>query len=111
RLNDMVEIMGHAMAQSDAITLSRADAEFHSLLIQAAGNRMLEHLAGIVAAALQVSGGPVTGCDRPTESSVGHHARIVEALASDDSAGAESAMRQLLVHPDVERVVPAPREH
>ncbi|HEY9441282.1 MAG TPA: GntR family transcriptional regulator, partial [Streptomyces sp.] len=46
RLNDMVEIMGHAMAQSDAITLSRADAEFHSLLIQAAGNRMLEHLAG-----------------------------------------------------------------
>lgn len=108
----MVEIMGHALGQGDGITCSRADAEFHSLLIQAAGNRMLEHLSGIVSAALQVSGGPVTGCDRPGETSLGHHARIVDALASGDSAGAEAAMRQLLVvHPEVERVVPAPREH
>ncbi|MFD3485879.1 FadR/GntR family transcriptional regulator [Streptomyces sp. NPDC058665] len=112
RLADMVEIMGHAIAQADSITFSRADAEFHSLLIQLAGNRMLEHLSGIVSAALQVSGGPVTGCDRPTDASLAHHARIVEALAAGDSQGAESAMRQLLmVHPEVERVVPAPREH
>ncbi|WNI22026.1 FadR/GntR family transcriptional regulator [Streptomyces sp. ITFR-16] len=112
RLGDMVEIMGHALGQGDVITCARADAEFHSLLIQAAGNRMLEHLSGIVSAALQVSGGPVTGCDRPNEASLGHHARIVDALATGDSAGAEAAMRQLLVvHHDVERVVPAPREH
>ncbi|WSV60583.1 FadR family transcriptional regulator [Streptomyces sp. NBC_01013] len=110
RFGDMVEIMGHALGQGDAITCARADAEFHSLLIQAAGNRMLEHLSGIVSAALQVSGGPVTGCDRPNEVSLGHHARIVDALATGDSAGAEAAMRQLLVgHSD--RVVPAPREH
>src|SRR5882724_8375974 len=44
RLSDMVEIMSHAMGQGDALTFSRADAEFHSLLIQVAGNRMLEHL-------------------------------------------------------------------
>jgi DNA-binding FadR family transcriptional regulator len=112
RLADMVEIMGHAMAQGDALTLSRADAEFHGLLIQVAGNRMLEHLSGIVSAALQVSGGPVTGCDRLGESSLALHARIVEALASGDSSEAEAAMRQLLTaHPEVERVVPAPREH
>jgi DNA-binding FadR family transcriptional regulator len=112
RLGDMVEIMGHAVAQGDGITCSRADAEFHSLLIQAAGNRMLEHLSGIVSAALQVSGGPITACDRPGEASLGHHARIVEALATGDATGAEAAMRQLLVvHPEVERVVPAPREH
>ncbi|WP_405793960.1 FadR/GntR family transcriptional regulator [Streptomyces sp. NBC_01506] len=112
RLADMVEIMGHAIAQGDSITFSRADAEFHSLLIQLAGNRMLEHLSGIVSAALQVSGGPVTGCDRPTDASLAHHARIVEALAAGDAQAAESAMRQLLmVHPEVERVVPAPREH
>ncbi|MCM2388393.1 FadR/GntR family transcriptional regulator [Streptomyces albipurpureus] len=112
RLGDMVEIMGHALAQGDGITFSRADAEFHSLLIQLAGNRMLEHLSGIVSAALQVSGGPVTGCDRPNEASLAHHARIVEALAAGDAHAAESAMRQLLtVHPEVERVVPAPREH
>src|SRR5690606_41430347 len=89
-----------------------ADSEFHSLLIQVAGNRMLEHLSGIVSAALHVSGGPVTGCERPTEASLGHHGRIVDALAGGDGAAAEAAMRQLLtVHPEVERVVPAPREH
>ncbi|WP_307128815.1 FadR/GntR family transcriptional regulator [Streptomyces sp. B1I3] len=112
RLGEMIEIMGHAMGQGDTITFSRADAEFHSLLIQAAGNRMLEHLSGIVSAALHVSGAPVTGCDRPAEASLGHHARIVAAVVAGDSAGAEAAMRQLLVgHLEVERVVPAPREH
>ncbi|MFC5804735.1 FadR/GntR family transcriptional regulator [Streptomyces formicae] len=112
RLGDMVEIMGHALTQGDGITFARADAEFHSLLIQVAGNRMLEHLSGIVAAALQVSGGPAAGCDRPSEASLAHHARIVDALAAGDANGAEAAMRQLLtVHPEVERVVPAPREH
>ncbi len=112
RLTDMVEIMGHALGQGDALTFARADNEFHSLLIQIAGNRMLEHLSGIVSAALQVSGGPVTGCERPNETSLAHHARIVDALAAGDGPAAESAMRQLLtVHPEVERVVPAPREH
>lgn len=112
RLSDMVEIMGHALAQGDAVTFSRADTEFHSLLIQLAGNRMLEHLSGIVAAALQVSGAPAISCDRPGESCLAHHARIVEALAAGDAPAAEAAMRQLLtVHPEVERVVPAPREH
>ncbi|MFD7868609.1 FadR/GntR family transcriptional regulator [Streptomyces sp. NPDC057682] len=108
RLVDMVEIMGHAIGQGDVITCARADAEFHSLLIQAAGNRMLEHLSGIVCAALQVSGGPVTGCDRPSDASLAHHARIVDALAAGDPDAAEGAMRQLLV---VQPVVPAPREH
>ncbi|MEU4655460.1 FCD domain-containing protein [Streptomyces sp. NPDC023723] len=112
RLSDMVGVMGHAMAQGDALTFSRADAEFHMLLIQVAGNRMLEHLSGIVGAALQVSGNPVTGCDRPNDVSLAQHARIADALAAGDGAAAEAAMRQLLtVHPEVERVVPAPREH
>jgi DNA-binding FadR family transcriptional regulator len=121
RLEDMIGIMSHAAAQGDALTFSRADAEFHTLLLQVGGNRMLEHLSGIVSAALQVSGGPVTGCDRPGEHSVGLHQRITEALASGDGAAAEVAMRQLLaVHPDAgpvgaagtpDTVVPAPREH
>ncbi|MFG2262137.1 FadR/GntR family transcriptional regulator [Streptomyces sp. NPDC048720] len=112
RLSDVVEIMSHSMAQGDALTFSRADTEFHALLIQIAGNRMLEHLSGIVSSALQVSGGPVTGCDRPNEASLALHARIVDALGTGDGTAAETAMRQLLtVHPEVERVVPAPREH
>ncbi|MEV4442301.1 FCD domain-containing protein [Streptomyces sp. NPDC049577] len=112
RLADMAEIMGHALAQGDSLTFSRADAEFHSLLLQVAGNRMLEHLSGIVSAALHVSGATASGCDRPSEAGVGAHLRIVDAVAAGDAAGAEAAMRQLLVaHPEVERVVPAPREH
>ncbi|MEU6081688.1 FadR/GntR family transcriptional regulator [Streptomyces sp. NPDC047108] len=112
RLADMVEIMGHALAQGDSLTFSRADNEYHALLLQLGGNRMLEHLSGIVSSALQVSGGPATGCDRPTEASIALHARIVEALGSGDASEAEASMRQLLTaQPEVERVVPAPREH
>ncbi len=112
RLVDMAGIMSHAVTQGDALTFSRADAEFHALVLQVTGNRMLEHLSGIISSALQVSGGPVTGCDRPNEAAVALHVGIAEALASGDGAAAETAMRQLLaVHPEVEHVVPAPREH
>ncbi len=131
RLVDMVEIMTHALSQGDSLTFSRADAEFHGLLLQAAGNRMLEHLAGIVSAALQVSGGPACGCERPTEASLGHHRRVVEAISAGEAAAAETAVRQLLApHTEeeqrepretraaastasggAEHVVPPPREH
>ncbi|MBW1595525.1 FadR/GntR family transcriptional regulator [Streptomyces sp. JJ38] len=119
RLADMVEIMGRALTQGDALTFSRADTEFHTLLLQAAGNRMLEHLSGIVCAALHVSGGPATGCERPTEAAVTEHQRIVDALDAGEPAAAEAAMRQLLsVHPETAgtaagdgHIVPPPREH
>ncbi|WP_308290579.1 FadR/GntR family transcriptional regulator [Streptomyces marispadix] len=133
RLGDMVEIMTHAVGQGDTLTFSRADAEFHGQLMQAAGNRMLEHLSGIVSAALQVSGGSGTGCDVATEASIAQHQRVVDALASGEGAAAESAMRQVLGgRPDsgapvtppgvapgtgpaagagADHVVPPPREH
>jgi DNA-binding FadR family transcriptional regulator len=117
RLADMAEIMAHAAAQGDALTFTRADVEFHTLLLQVAGNRMLEHLSGIVSSALHVSGGPVTGCERPGDTSVGLHHRIVDALAEGDGGTAEAAMRQLLAVPSeqaaapADHVVPAPREH
>ncbi|HEX5568038.1 MAG TPA: FadR/GntR family transcriptional regulator [Streptomyces sp.] len=108
RLADMVEIMGHALAQGDALTFSRADAEFHALLLQAAGNRMLGHLSGIVTAALQVSGAPAVGCERPTEASVAHHRRIADAIASGEASAAENGVRQLLDPPSETAVPPAP---
>ncbi|MCK1798719.1 FadR family transcriptional regulator [Streptomyces sp. XM4193] len=120
RLAEMVEIMGHALGAGDAVTFGRADAEFHTLLLQAAGNKMLEHLSAIVASALEVSGGPLTGCDRPTEAAIGLHQAIVDALGGGDPAGAEHAMRQLLAVRSespapagraADHVVPAPREH
>ena len=101
RLADMVEIMRQSLGQGDTLTFTRADAEFHGLLLQSAGNRMLEHLSGIVASALQVSGGPANGCEHLTESAVEHHQRVVQALADGEAVVAESAMRELLaVHPE-----------
>ena len=112
RMVDMTEIMGHAADQGDQVTFSRADSEFHTLLLELSGNRMLEHLAGIVGSALNVSGGPITACERPSEPSVGLHARLVDALGTGDGTAAEAAMRALLtVHPEIDHVVPAPREH
>ncbi len=112
RLVELVEIMGHAAAQADLSTYTRADAELHGLVLQMAGNRMLEHLSGIVACALQVSGGPAISCERPSESSVSLHARLVDALGAGDGTAGEAAMRALLtVHPEIEPSVPAPREH
>jgi DNA-binding FadR family transcriptional regulator len=140
RLADMAEIMAHAAAQGDALTFARADAEFHAVLLQVAGNKMLEHLSGIVSCALHVSGGAVAGCERPGDIAVGLHHRLVEALAAGDGGTAEAAMRELLSVPAVatvpaaapaaaeqtapaptpagqpspasaDHVVPAPREH
>lgn len=119
RLGDMVDIMTHALGQGDALTFSRADAEFHALLLHAAGNRMLEHLSGIVCAALQVSGGGSVSCEHPTEVSIGHHQRVVDAIGSAEPGAAEMAVRHLLAPqpegtvpaPGQEHVVPAPREH
>ncbi|WP_377269061.1 FadR/GntR family transcriptional regulator [Peterkaempfera sp. SMS 1(5)a] len=111
RLVDMAEIMGHSAAQADPVTFARADAEFHALVLQLAGNRMLEHLSGIVASALQVSGGPATACERPSEPSVVLHVRLLDALGTGDGTAAEAAMRSLLtVHPDIEHVLPGPRD-
>ncbi|SFL30019.1 FadR/GntR family transcriptional regulator [Streptomyces pini] len=107
RLADMVEIMGHTLAQGDSLTFSRADAEFHALLLHGAGNRMLEHLSGIVGAALQVSGAPAAGCERPTEASLAYHRRIAEAVASGEAAAAENAVRQLLTVSSEAAAVPA----
>lgn len=112
RLAELTEIMAHAGAQGDMVSFTRADGELHSLVLQMAGNRMLEHLSGIVACALQVSGGPAAPCERPSDSAISLHARLVEALGTGDGTAAEAAIRALLtVHPDVEHAVPAPREH
>jgi DNA-binding FadR family transcriptional regulator len=111
RLTEVVAVMQRSLAQPDPLTFGRADAEFHGLLLQVAGNRMLEHLAGIVASALAVSGGHAVGCEHLGEASVSLHSRLVDAVAAGDGEGAEAAMRSLLaVHPEVERLFPAPRE-
>ncbi|GJF31905.1 GntR family transcriptional regulator [Kitasatospora sp. NE20-6] len=112
RLVELTGIMGHASAQGDMLGYGRADAELHGLVLQMAGNRMLEHLSSIVSCALQVSGGPGATCERPSDSAISLHVRLVDALGTGDGTAADAAVRALLtVHPDVEPSVPAPREH
>ncbi|MGK4580840.1 FadR/GntR family transcriptional regulator [Kitasatospora sp. HPMI-4] len=112
RLVELTEVMNHTAAQGDLVSFGRADAELHALVLQLAGNRMLEHLSGIVACALQVSGGAATTCERPSDSSVSLHSRLVDALGTGDGTAAEAAVRALLtVHPEIEPSVPGPREH
>lgn len=112
RLVELTEVMGHTAAQGDLVSFGRADTELHALVLQLAGNRMLEHLSGIVACALQVSGGSATTCERPSDASVSLHARLVDALGTGDGTAAEAAVRALLtVHPEIEPSVPGPREH
>ncbi|WP_317634013.1 FadR/GntR family transcriptional regulator [Kitasatospora sp. DSM 101779] len=112
RLVELTEIMAHAATQGDGVGYGRADAELHGLVLQMAGNRMLEHLSGIVSCALQVSGGPGSTCERPSDAAIGLHVRLVDALGTGDGTAAETAVRALLtVHPDIEHAVPAPREH
>jgi DNA-binding FadR family transcriptional regulator len=112
RLVELTEIMCHTATQGDLANYGRADAELHTLVLQLAGNRMLEHLSGIISCALQVSGGTAAACERPSDSSVSLHSRLVDALGTGDGTAAEAAIRALLtVHPEIEHSVPAPREH
>ncbi|WP_407988177.1 FadR/GntR family transcriptional regulator [Kitasatospora sp. CMC57] len=112
RLAELAELMGLAATQGDVVGYGRADLELHTLILQMAGNRMLEHLSSIVGCSLQVSGAPATSCERPSESAVNLHIRLVDALGTGDGTAADAAVRALLtVHPEVEHSVPAPREH
>ncbi|WP_328373002.1 FadR/GntR family transcriptional regulator [Streptomyces sp. NBC_00445] len=112
RLGDVAVTMAQAMAQSDAEAFSRADADFHALLLDATGNHMLKQLAEIVSAAFRAFGTPITGCDCFGNASLVHHIRIVDAVVAGYGAESGAAMRRLLsAHPEAETAVPAPREH
>ncbi|BCL28507.1 FadR/GntR family transcriptional regulator [Streptomyces aurantiacus] len=111
QLADMVVGMRQAVGQGDAIAFSRADAEFHALLIQMAGNRVLEHLSRSVAAALQDADALPSGCSLGNKASLAQHAQIVDALATGNGSAAEAAMRQLLTdHTEASPGLPTQRK-
>ncbi|MDQ0772886.1 DNA-binding FadR family transcriptional regulator [Streptomyces aurantiacus] len=111
QLADMVVGMRQAVGQGDAIAFSRADAAFHALLFQMAGNRVLEHLSRIVAAALRDADDLPSGCNLGNKGSLAQHAQIVDALATGNGSAAEAAMRQLLTdHTEVNSGLPTQRK-
>ncbi|WP_405537591.1 FadR/GntR family transcriptional regulator [Streptomyces sp. NBC_00075] len=111
QLAAMVAGMGHAVEQGDGIAFSRADAEFHALLVQIADNRVLEHLSRIVAAAPQDPDDVLGGCSSGNKALLAHHAQIVDALVTGNGAAAEEAMRQLLTdHTEADPGLPTQRK-
>lgn len=107
RLVERGRSLARAAAQDDLPGFARADADFHLLLLQASGNRMLAHMGGIVASALSVSGAADLGCDGSSDVTVGRHTLLVAAIEDRDGDGAERAARALLAdHPDVRRLFP-----
>ena len=113
RLADMVEIMGHAMAQGDAAHVlprrRRVPLPAHPARGQPHAGAPLRASSPPPCRSPGARSPAATGRTRRPWATT---RRIADALAAGDGTAAEAAMRQLLtVHPEVERVVPAPREH
>jgi DNA-binding FadR family transcriptional regulator len=81
--------MDQALLDQRPSAFARADAEFHHLVVQACGNRVLEHLHRIV------SDCTATGC-RADTSSLAHHEAVAQSLLDGDGDAAEEATRNLL---------------
>ncbi len=110
-LGAVVEMMGRAVDQNDSSAFAGSDTEFHSLLVQASGNQVLEYLFGAVSASLRASGLHFAGCGILGGRSLAHHVRIGEAVASGDGGAAEAAMRELLTSHHEAARLPVPRKH
>lgn len=79
--------------ETDTVAFARADAQFHTLLLQASGNQMMQHLHVIISQAL--TGQDLAGCDH-SPASVAQHEAVTAAVLHRDGDGAEEAMRTLL---------------
>jgi DNA-binding FadR family transcriptional regulator len=110
RMAELVAVMREA-ATVDQAAYVRADFEFHITLLQSSGNRMIEHLVGVVYGALDVAGAYRDGCGEPTIPHIESHERLVTALRTGDGADAAARLRQLLGGPAArEQVLPGQRD-
>ena len=97
-LEEALDTMREASARDDATAQANADAAFHYLIIQAAGNRMLEH----VWQTMRLS---ITTCvthavtHRSLHEITERHVPLLEALRSRDPARAEAEIRKHIEEP------------
>jgi DNA-binding FadR family transcriptional regulator len=86
-------------AMSDAEDLEAsidADVRFHSILLQAAHNELLEHLSSIVTAVLRMLFAFSSRRPRTFTRALPLHEAIIEAVESHDPEAAEAAVLRLL---------------
>ncbi|MEA2418395.1 MAG: GntR family transcriptional regulator, transcriptional repressor for pyruvate dehydrogenase complex [Thermoleophilaceae bacterium] len=75
----------------------QADIDFHRAIVRAAGNRTLARMAEPIHSALSATFGALARPQTRFERGLPEHARVLDAIASGDAAGARLAMRQHLL--------------
>jgi DNA-binding FadR family transcriptional regulator len=96
RIADLAGALKQAVASADQAAYSRADAEFHALLVAECPNRMVEHLARVVTGAAESAGMRRRPCGPASDASAAAHARLADELIAGDGATAASVMRAML---------------
>jgi DNA-binding FadR family transcriptional regulator len=89
-----------------------ADIRFHTVLLAAAHNDLLEQLIAAISAALRVSI-KVTYGGGGVKASLPRHVTVVTAIRAHDADGAEAAVRDLIraTAEDIDRCLHEPRYH
>jgi DNA-binding FadR family transcriptional regulator len=110
RMTELVAVMREAVTL-DRAAYVRADVEFHLLMLHASGNRMIEHLAGVVYGALDAAAMRAGACGEPTARHADEHDRLLGALTSTDGPATAARLRALLLVgvSDTGQIVPSQR--
>lgn len=96
RMTELVAVMREAVTL-DRSAYVRADVEFHLLMLHASGNRMIEHLAGVVYGALDSAAMRAGACGEPTARHADEHDRLLAALNGNDGPATAARLRALLL--------------
>jgi DNA-binding FadR family transcriptional regulator len=88
-----------------------ADIQFHTMLLAAAHNDLLEQLIAAIGAALRVSINVTSHIAGAVEASLPRHMAVVAAIRAHDADGAEAAVRELIcaTAADIDRGLQEPR--
>ncbi|WP_281939938.1 FadR/GntR family transcriptional regulator [Micromonospora sp. AKA38] len=95
-LADRCDEMEQAVRSNDSEAFTRADIEFHTLLLAGAGNRVLAQISGAIEAALKARESLHLMPDHLGHEAVSSHRLIVDAIAGADPDRAEAAARALI---------------
>jgi DNA-binding GntR family transcriptional regulator len=93
---EAVADMEAASKAGDYDAFTDADVRFHSALLRASGNIMIEQLASTIAAALRARESTLAIGGGVSSDALVDHRQVAEAVAGGDGPGARDAMKALL---------------
>lgn len=96
RLMGAVTDMEAASRAGDFDAFTEADVRFHSTLLRASGNIMIEQLASMIAAALRARESTLAIGGGVSSDALVDHRNVAEAVVAGDENAARTAMRELL---------------